>query len=106
MRDLIPRWCSTSFERRCRRRNKIVTAQVRGLPQRVSDVYHTDATQVLGWEKFRIADLGNCKYTIQTNSGFYFGLFGDYLTTRSSLISDDEKFELVISSLGSPPILH
>lgn len=76
----------------------------------VSDIFHTDATQVRGWEKFRIADLGNCKYTIQTVSGFYFGQYqssdGVFFTTDRSVISDNEKFEFVMSGLGSPPILH
>jgi hypothetical protein len=75
-----------------------------------SDIFHTDATQVLGWERFRIVDQGNCKYTIQTNSGFFFGLYktshGMLFTTRRSVISDNEKFELVMSGLGSPPILQ
>ena len=72
--------------------------------------FHTDATQVLGWEKFRIVDQGHCKYTIQTNSGFFFGLYqtshGMLFTTRRSVISDNEKFEFVMSGLGSPPILR
>jgi hypothetical protein len=76
----------------------------------VSDIFHTDATQVRGWEEFRIVDTGNCKYTIQTGSGFYFGLYqtdhGMMFTTRRSVISDNEKFQLVMSGLGSPPILH
>ena len=75
-----------------------------------SDIFHTDATQVRGWEKFRIVDQGHCKYTIQTTSGFFFGLYqtahGMLFTTRRSVISDNEKFELVMSGLGSPPILH
>jgi hypothetical protein len=76
----------------------------------LSDIFHTDATQVRGWEKFRIVDQGSCKYTIQTASGFFFGLYqtshGMLFTTRRSVISDNEKFELVMSNLGSPPILH
>jgi hypothetical protein len=76
----------------------------------VSAIFHTDATQVSSWEKFRLVDLGNCKYAIQTVSGFYFGLFrsshGWMFTTRRSTISDNEKFELVMSGLGSPPIIH
>ena len=76
----------------------------------LSDIFHTDATQVRGWERFRIADEGDCKYTIQTTSGFFFGLYqtshGMLFTTRRSIISDNEKFEFVMSSLGSPPILH
>ncbi len=75
-----------------------------------SDIFHTDATQVRGWEKFRIVDQGNCKYTVQTISGFFFGLYqtshGMLFTTRRSVISDNEKFEFVMTSLGSPPILQ
>ena len=76
----------------------------------LTDIFHTDATQVLGWEKFRIADQGNCKYTIQTTSGFFFGLYqtshGMLFTTRRTEITDNEKFEFVMSGLGSPPVLH
>jgi hypothetical protein len=76
----------------------------------LTDIFHTDATRVLGWEKFRIADQGNCKYTIQTTSGFFFGLYqtshGMLFTTRRTEITDNEKFEFVMSGLGSPPILH
>jgi hypothetical protein len=76
----------------------------------VSDIFHTDATQVRGWEKFRIADLGNCKYTIQTMKGFFFGQYqaseGVFFTTDRSVISDNEKFQFVMSGLASPPILH
>ena len=76
----------------------------------VNGIFHTDATSVLGWEKFRIADTGECKYTIQTASGFYFGIYstshGMMMTTRRSIVSDNEKFELVMAGLGSPPIIH
>jgi hypothetical protein len=75
-----------------------------------SGIFHTDATHVLGWEKFRIADTGECKYTIQTTSGFYFGIYstshGMLMTTRRSIVSDNEKFEFVMAGLGSPPIIH
>jgi hypothetical protein len=75
-----------------------------------SDIFHTDATQVRGWEKFRIVDQGNCKYTIQTNSGFFFGLYKTshrmLFTTRRSVISENEQFEFVMSELGSPPIVR
>ena len=41
---------------------------------------------------------------------FFLGLYqtshGMLFTTRRSVISDDEKFEFVMSGLGSPPILH
>ena len=76
----------------------------------LSNIFHTDATQVLAWEKFRIVDQGNCKYTIQTNSGFFFGLYqtshGMLFTTRRSVISENEKFEFVMSGLASPPVFQ
>jgi hypothetical protein len=73
-------------------------------------IFHTDATVVRGWERFRIVDMGDCKYAIQTSSGFYMGIYqtpqGMLLTTRRSTISANEKFEFVMSGLGSPPIFH
>jgi hypothetical protein len=76
-----------------------------------TDIFHTDATQVGSWEKFRVIDQGNCKYAIQTMSGYYFGLYQDsngytLYTTDRSVISNNEQFELVMSTLASPPILH
>jgi hypothetical protein len=38
------------------------------------DALHTDATQVLAWEKFRLRDQGDGTYTIQTSKGYYLGL--------------------------------
>jgi hypothetical protein len=76
----------------------------------VSAIFHTDATQVSSWEKFRVVDTGDCHYALQTTSGFYMGIYstshGWMFTTRRSTISPNEKFELVMSSLGSPPIIH
>lgn len=77
----------------------------------VGEIFHTDATYVSTWEKFRIVDEGDCKYTIQTASGYYMGLYTDsgghvLFTTRRTSISNDEKFEFVMSTLASPPILH
>jgi hypothetical protein len=76
-----------------------------------TDIFHTDATQVGSWEKFRIIDQGNCKYAIQTMSGYYFGIYQDsngytLYTTDRSVITDNEQFELVMSTLASPAILH
>jgi len=75
-----------------------------------SGIFHTDATKVLGWEKFRIIDQGNCKYAIQTVKGFFFGTYqtsnGTFFTTDRSAITDRETFEFVMSDLGSPPIFH
>jgi hypothetical protein len=76
----------------------------------VSDVFHTDATQVSSWERFRVVDTGDCHYALQTTSGFYVGMYlsshGWMFTTRRSSISANEKFELVMGGLGSPPIIH
>ncbi len=76
-----------------------------------SAIFHTDATQVRSWERFRFVDEGSCKYSIQTTSGFYMGVFRDssgymLLTTRRSTVSDNEKFELVMHGLASPPVLQ
>lgn len=37
------------------------------------NAFHTDATQVQAWEKFRFLDQGDCRYTIQTVSGGFVG---------------------------------
>lgn len=76
-----------------------------------SQIFHTDATQVQAWERFKIIDQGNCKYAIQTVSGFFVGIFKDssgipLLTTDRSTISENEKFQLVMYGLGSPAVLH
>jgi hypothetical protein len=76
-----------------------------------SRIFHTDATQVLDWEKFRIIDQGNCKYAIQTTSGFFVGIFedasgGTLLTTRRSEISENEKFQLIMRGLASPLVIQ
>ena len=75
-------------------------------------IFHTDATQVKSWEKFRVIDQGNCTYAIQTSSGFYAGIFKDssgvtLLTTRRDGASTaNEKFQLVTFGLASPPVLQ
>ena len=76
-----------------------------------TDIFHTDATQVQAWEKFRFIDQGDCKYTIQTTSGFFFGIYkgadGNMaMTTRRSTVSENEKFQLVMHGLASPPVLR
>lgn len=76
-----------------------------------STIFHTDATQVRAWERFKFVDQGNCKYAIQTVSGYYMGIFKDshgytLLTTRRSTISENEKFQLVMYGLASPVVLH
>ena len=75
-------------------------------------VFHTDATQVKAWEKFRVIDQGNCTYAIQTTSGFFVGIFKDpngymLLTTRrDGAATANEKFQLVVYGLASPVILQ
>ena len=77
-----------------------------------SPIFHIDATQVQAWEKFRLIDQGNCTYAIQTTSGFFAGIFKDgsgvtLLTTRRDGASTpNEKFQLVIFGLASPPIIQ
>lgn len=76
-----------------------------------SQIFHTDATQVQAWERFKIIDQGNCKYAIQTVSGFFVGIFKDssgltLFTTDRSTVSENEKFQLVMYGLGSPAVLH
>jgi hypothetical protein len=76
-----------------------------------SAIFHTDAAQVRAWEKFKVIDQGNCKYAIQTVSGYYFGMYKDsngytLFTTDRSTISENEKFQLVMYGLASPPVLH
>jgi hypothetical protein len=76
-----------------------------------SRIFHTDATQALSWERFRFVDLGNCKYTIQTSSGFYMGIFKDssgttLLSTRRSTVTENETFQLVMYGLASPLVLR
>lgn len=77
-----------------------------------STIFHTDATRVLAWEKFRFIDQGDCKYAIQTSSGFFVGIYKHpsgyvLLTTRRSTVSsDNEKFQLVMYGLASPVVLH
>ena len=75
-------------------------------------IFHTDATQVQAWEKFRLVDQGNCTYAIQTSSGFFAGIFKDssgvtLLTTRrDGAPTANEKFQLAIFGLASPPIIQ
>ncbi len=75
-------------------------------------IFHTDATQVQAWEKFRLIDQGNCTYAIQTSSGFFAGIFksasgGMMLTTRrDGAATANEKFQLVVFGLASPAIIQ
>lgn len=78
----------------------------------ISSIFHTDATQVLSWEKFRFIDQGNCTYAIQTSSGFNVGIYRDsagrtLLTTRRDGVSTpNELFQLVVYGLASPIVLR
>ncbi len=76
-------------------------------------IFHTDATQVQAWEKFRFLDQGNCTYAIQTVKGYYMGIYKDpsghysmLLTTDRSTISENEKWQLVMYGLESPAVLQ
>jgi len=76
-----------------------------------STIFHTDATRIGSWERFRFVDVGSCKYTIKTTSGFFVGIYQDseghtLLTTRRSIISDNEKFQLILNGLASPVVIH
>ena len=76
-----------------------------------TDIFHTDATQVGGWEKFTITEVGSCKYSVQTTSGYYFGVSTDSAghklhTTDHSPATGKDLFEFVMSDLASPPIIH
>jgi hypothetical protein len=77
----------------------------------VSTIFHTDATQVRSWERFKFVDQGDCRYTIQTTSGFLVGIYQDsdghtLMTTRRTQMTDDEKFQLVMFGLASPVVIH
>lgn len=77
-----------------------------------SDIFHTDAVQVQGWEKFRVIDQGNCTYAIQTTSGFFMGIYKDstghmsLTTRRDGAPTANEKFQLVVYGLGSPVLIQ
>ncbi len=77
-----------------------------------SVIFHTDATQVQGWEKFKVIDQGNCTYSIQTTSGFFMGIYKDpkgYMsltTRRDGAPTANEKFQLVVYGLGSPVVIQ
>ena len=65
------------------------------------DIFHTDATQVQAWEKFRFVEMKNCAYAVQTVSGFYIGLGGlnSVGSTRVSDINQATKFRLIMAGL-------
>ena len=72
--------------------------------------YRCDAGQSLG--EIPVIDQGNCTYAIQTTSGFFVGIFKDpngymLLTTRrDGAATANEKFQLVVYGLASPPVLR
>jgi hypothetical protein len=70
---------------------------------RITDAIHTVAKKIGAWEQFRLADQGDCTYTIQTVSGFYFGYAGVNMntidTTRRSDIKYASKFRLIMFPL-------
>jgi hypothetical protein len=66
-----------------------VTAILGGGLAHGTDTYDnlvTDRTQVQAWEKFRIvlADPDNCRYTIQTTSGYYIAEYYQILGTNAN----------------------
>ncbi len=77
-----------------------------------STIFHTDATQVQAWEKFKVIDQGNCTYAIQTTSGFFMGIYKDstghmsLTTRRDGAPTPNEKFQLVVYGLGSPVVIQ
>lgn len=77
-----------------------------------SKIFHTDATQVKAWEKFRVVDQGNCTYAIQTSSGFFMGIYKDssghmsLTTRRDGAPTANEKFQLVVYGLASPAVIQ
>ena len=77
-----------------------------------TEIFHTDATQVKAWEKFQVIDQGNCTYSIQTSSGFFMGIYKDpsghmsLTTRRDGAPTANEKFQLVVFGLASPPVLQ
>lgn len=77
-----------------------------------STIFHTDATQVRGWEQFKVIDQGNCTYAIQTTSGFFMGIYKDpkgrmsLTTRRDGAPTANEKFQLVVYGLGSPAMIQ
>ncbi len=77
----------------------------------LTTIFHTDAQLVQSWERFKFVDQGDCRYTIQTTSGFFVGIYKDadgntLLTTRRVDITDNEKFQLVMYGLASPTVIH
>jgi hypothetical protein len=76
---------------------------------RISDVLHTDATQIGAWEKFTLVDSGdgtpNIRYGILTVNGHYLTAVGgggritDVIHSDATQLQDWEKFTMI--SLGN-----
>jgi hypothetical protein len=94
--------------------NYVTAIQGGGLAHGTSDwdTLVTDRTQVQAWERFKVVDVGNCIYTIQTVSGYYVGVDagGRNISTR---ISDPDaawqvgyraKFFLFMYGLSGRPV--
>jgi hypothetical protein len=72
-----------------------------------SDNIHSDATQVQSWEKFRLVDLGDCTYAIQTVDNWYLGFPPSKIvpgplaqfTTRISDVNAALKFKLIAADI-------
>ena len=74
----------------------------------------TDRTLVQAWEKFRIVDRGDCTYTIQTSSGYFIAVGGDFFHISTDISDPDAapqigynaRFELINLGLNaSTPVI-
>jgi hypothetical protein len=69
-----------------------------GASGRITDVIHSDATQLLAWEKFTLYYLGNGAYAIQTIDGHYLTAVGgggritDTIHSDATRVDSWEKF--------------
>jgi hypothetical protein len=68
----------------------------------VADNLQTNRPQVQAWEKFRVVDLGDCSYTMQTSNGYYLGPWSGSHTeygafsTNVTNINQATRFRLVM----------
>ena len=69
----------------------------------ITKIFHTDATQVQAWERFKFTDLGGCWYYMQTVSGKYVGLVRDNQTLLTTDLDDGQYIELVPRDLNYHP---
>ena len=59
----------------------------------ITKIFHTDATQVQAWERFKITEIdGSCWYYMQTVSGKYVGLVWDQHTPLLSTDLDEGQY--------------